>query len=124
MTEPPGEAFGCHGGHIASDAGMVDDIRSCAPGFTFTPALPPMIAAAALASIWHVRADAARRSALFERAETLKRRLCAAGMPVLPSMSHIVPLPPLPEPDAFAELGGCWDWGRTSRRTNTGSGRA
>jgi 5-aminolevulinate synthase len=66
-----------------------------------------MIAAAALASIWHVRADAARRSALFERAETYKRRLCAAGTPVLPSMSHIVPLPPMPEPDAFAELGGC-----------------
>ena len=61
----PGEAFGCHGGYIATDAGVVDDIRSCAPGFTFTPALPPMIAAAALASIWHVRADAARRSALF-----------------------------------------------------------
>jgi 5-aminolevulinate synthase len=86
------KAFGCHGGYIAGDASVVDYIRSCAPGFIFTTSLPPMIAAAALASVRHVRADAARRSTLFERAETLKRRLRAAGLPVLPSTSHIVPL--------------------------------
>jgi 5-aminolevulinate synthase len=54
--------------------------------------LPPMVASAAPASVRHVRADASRRSALFERAETLKHRLRAAGLPVLPSTSHIVPL--------------------------------
>jgi 5-aminolevulinate synthase len=86
------KAFGCHGGYIAGDASVVDYIRSCAPGFIFTTSLPPMVAAAALASVRHVRADAGRRDSLFERAETLKRRLRAAGLPVLPSTSHIVPL--------------------------------
>ena len=79
------KAFGCHGGYIAGDAEVVDYIRSCAPGFIFTTSLPPMIAAAALASVRHVRGDAARRAALFERAETLKRRLArgrAAGAAV------------------------------------------
>ena len=86
------KAFGCHGGYIAGDAQVADYIRSCAPGFIFTTSLPPMIAAAALASVRHVRADAGRRARLFERADTLKRRLTAAGLPTLPSVSHIVPL--------------------------------
>jgi 5-aminolevulinate synthase len=86
------KAFGCHGGYIAGDAAVVDYVRSCAPGFIFTTSLPPMIVAAALASVRHVRTDAERRAALFERAETLKRRLATAGLPVLPSSSHIVPL--------------------------------
>jgi 5-aminolevulinate synthase len=86
------KAFGCHGGYIAGDASVVDYVRSCAPGFIFTTSLPPMIAAGALASIRHMRGDAGRRARLFERADTLKRRLTAAGLPVLPSVSHIVPL--------------------------------
>ncbi len=86
------KAFGCHGGYITGDAAVVDYIRSCAPGFIFTTSLPPMVAAAALASVRHVRSDAGRRAKLFERAETLKRRLRAAGLPVLPSESHIVPV--------------------------------
>jgi 5-aminolevulinate synthase len=86
------KAFGCHGGYIAGDAQVVDYIRSCAAGFIFTTSLPPMIAAAALASVRHVRRDGERRARLFERAETLKRRLSAAGLPVLPSVSHIVPV--------------------------------
>ncbi len=71
---------------------VVDFVRSSAPGFIFTTSLPPMVAAAALASVRHVRGDAARRAALFERADTLKHRLAAAGLPVLASDSHIVPL--------------------------------
>ena len=86
------KAFGCHGGYIAGDATMVDYIRSVAPGFIFTTSMPPMVAAGALASIRQVRKDAARRERLFERAETLKRRFDAAGLPRLPSQSHIVPL--------------------------------
>lgn len=86
------KAFGCHGGYITGDAAVVDYIRSCAPGFIFTTSLPPMVASAALASVRHVREDAARRAKLFERAGTLKRRLRAAGLPVLPSQSHIVPV--------------------------------
>ncbi len=86
------KGFGCHGGYIAGDAAVIDYIRSCAPGFIFTTSLPPMIAAAALASVRHVRRDSARRGQLFERAEALKSRFDAAGLPRIPSVSHIVPL--------------------------------
>ncbi len=86
------KGFGCHGGYIAGNAELVDMIRSTAPGFIFTTALPPASMAAALASIRLVRKDPARRAALFERASTLKRGLDAAGLPRLPSESHIVPL--------------------------------
>jgi 5-aminolevulinate synthase len=86
------KAFGCHGGYIAADRDVVDFIRSTAPGFIFTTALPPMVAASALASVRHVRRDGLRRAKLFERADTLKLRLDAAGLPRIPSVSHIVPL--------------------------------
>ena len=86
------KAFGCHGGYIAGDADVIDFIRSTAPGFIFTTSLPPMVAAAALAAVRHVRQDAARRERLFERAATLKARLDAAGLPRIESVSHIVPL--------------------------------
>jgi 5-aminolevulinate synthase len=86
------KAFGCHGGYIAGTGTAIDYIRSTAPGFIFTTSLPPMVVAAALTSVRRVRADSARRAALFERAETLKRRLDAAGLLRLPSESHIVPV--------------------------------
>lgn len=86
------KGFGCHGGYITGDATVIDFIRSTAPGFIFTTSLPPVIVAAALAAVRHVRGDHERRARLFERAETLKRRFDAAGLPRLPSMSHIVPL--------------------------------
>ncbi|HET6609667.1 MAG TPA: 5-aminolevulinate synthase [Rhodopila sp.] len=86
------KAFGCHGGYITGDAEVMDFIRSTAPGFIFTTSLPPMIAAAALASVRHVRGDHARRTTLFERATALKDRFDAAGLPRIPSVSHIVPL--------------------------------
>jgi 5-aminolevulinate synthase len=87
-----GKAIGCHGGYITGDADVVDYIRSTAAGFIFTTSLPPMTAAAALASVRHIRKDHARRAKLFERAETLKARFDAAGLPRIPSNSHIVPL--------------------------------
>jgi 5-aminolevulinate synthase len=86
------KAFGCHGGYITGDADVVDFIRSTAPGFIFTTSLPPMTAAAALASVRHVRQDHARRARLFERAAALKARFDAAGLPRIESASHIVPL--------------------------------
>jgi 5-aminolevulinate synthase len=86
------KAFGTHGGYITGDADIIDFVRSTAPGFIFTTSLPPMTAAAALASVRHVRQDHARRAALFERAETLKAKFDAAGLPRIPSVSHIVPL--------------------------------
>ncbi|HUZ62367.1 MAG TPA: 5-aminolevulinate synthase [Acetobacteraceae bacterium] len=86
------KAFGCHGGYVAGDAVVIDFIRSAAAGFIFTTSLPPATVGAALASVRHVKADAARRALLFERVGQLKRRLAAAGLPVLPSVSHIVPV--------------------------------
>ena len=86
------KAFGCHGGYITGDGEVIDYIRSTAPGFIFTTSLPPMTAAAALASVRHVRNDHARRAALFDRAATLKARFDAAGLPRIDSASHIVPL--------------------------------
>jgi 5-aminolevulinate synthase len=86
------KAFGCHGGYVTGDAEVIDFIRSTAPGFIFTTSLPPMTAAAALASVRHVRKDHARRAALFERAAALKARFDAAGLPRIESESHIVPL--------------------------------
>jgi len=86
------KAFGCHGGYIAGATEIVDYIRSTAPGFIFTTSLPPSTLAAALATVRHLRQDPSRREALFERAEALKSRLDAAGLPRIPSVSHIVPV--------------------------------
>ena len=86
------KAFGCHGGYITGDADVIDFIRSTAPGFIFTTSLPPMTAAAALASVRHVRQDHGRRAKLFERAGALKQRFDRAGLPRIVSASHIVPL--------------------------------
>jgi 5-aminolevulinate synthase len=86
------KGFGCHGGYLAGDAEVIDWLRSTAPGFIFTTALPPATVAAALAAVRHVRQDAARRAALFEGAARLKAKLDAAGVPRLASASHIVPV--------------------------------
>jgi 5-aminolevulinate synthase len=86
------KAFGCHGGYITGDFKVLDYIRSVAPGFIFTTALPPPTVAAALASVRTLKADAARRALLFDRAATLKAKFRAAGLPVMASESHIVPL--------------------------------
>ncbi len=86
------KGFGCHGGYIAADAELVDYLRSTAAGFIFTTALPPTTLAAALASIRQVRTDPARRASLFERAAALKAKLDAAGIPRIPTDSHIVPV--------------------------------
>jgi 5-aminolevulinate synthase len=86
------KAFGCHGGYIAGETTIIDFIRSTAPGFIFTTALPPAVVGGALASVRRLKQDAARREALFRQVALLKRKLDAAGLPRLPSESHIVPL--------------------------------
>jgi 5-aminolevulinate synthase len=86
------KGFGCHGGYVAGDAEMIDWLRSTASGFIFTTSLPPSTVGAALASVRLVRADAARRAALFANAERLKAKLDQAGVARLPSSSHIVPV--------------------------------
>jgi 5-aminolevulinate synthase len=86
------KAFGLMGGYIAGSASVIDFIRSCASGFIFTTALPPAISAGALASVRHLKATPSLRAAHQARAASLKKRLAEAGLPVMPSQSHIVPL--------------------------------
>ncbi|MGV9009698.1 5-aminolevulinate synthase [Brevundimonas sp.] len=87
-----GKAIGVMGGYIAADAMIIDAVRSWASGFIFTTSLPPALTAGALASVRHLKANGALREAHQERAATLKARFAAAGIPVLPSVSHIVPV--------------------------------
>jgi 5-aminolevulinate synthase len=86
------KAFGVIGGYIASTAATVDFVRSCGTGFIFTTSLPPAIAAAALASVRHVSAHPDLRVRHQERAASLKRKLAVAGLPVMDSATHIVPV--------------------------------
>ncbi|HKR20218.1 MAG TPA: 5-aminolevulinate synthase [Stellaceae bacterium] len=86
------KAFGLMGGYVAASATLVDFLRSYAPGFIFTTALPPAIAAGAVASIRYVKSATELRQQHQERAARLKQRLAAAKLPVMASDSHIVPV--------------------------------
>jgi 5-aminolevulinate synthase len=87
-----GKAFGVMGGYIAADAVICDAIRSYADGFIFTTSLPPALAAGAVASIRYLKAHDEVRQAHQARAAALKAKMLQAGLPVMPSVSHIVPL--------------------------------
>lgn len=87
-----GKAFGVMGGYITASRAIVDCVRSYASSFIFTTALPPALLAAAVASVRHLKNSKAERARHQERAATLKRILTEAGLPVLPSVSHIVPV--------------------------------
>ncbi|MBO6797949.1 5-aminolevulinate synthase [Maricaulis sp.] len=87
-----GKAFGVMGGYIAADGAIIDAIRSMAPGFIFTTALPPSLAAGARASVEYLKSSNHLREKHQERAATLKQRLADAGYPVMPSVTHIVPV--------------------------------
>jgi len=86
------KAFGCLGGYIAASTAIVDAVRSYAPGFIFTTALPPPICSAATAAIRHLKASNWERERHQDRAARVKAILSAAGLPVMSSDTHIVPL--------------------------------
>ncbi|HET6172923.1 MAG TPA: 5-aminolevulinate synthase [Gaiellales bacterium] len=86
------KGYGTLGGFIAGPASVVDSVRSHASGFIFTTSLPPAIAAAALASVRHLRTSAAEREALGRSVRTLRDALAQAGVEAMPSDSHIVPV--------------------------------
>jgi 5-aminolevulinate synthase len=86
------KGFGVVGGYVTGRAAVIDAIRSFATGFIFSTAMPPVIAAGALASVRHLKRSTAERERHQERAQRLKRLLAMAGLPVMPSDSHIVPV--------------------------------
>ncbi|MDP6787387.1 MAG: 5-aminolevulinate synthase [Rhodospirillales bacterium] len=86
------KAFGVVGGYIAGAAALCDVVRSYGSGFIFSTSMPPAVAAAALASLRYLRDHDELRDRHQERAAELKRRLTEAGLPVMPSESHIVPV--------------------------------
>lgn len=88
------KAYGVMGGYIASHSSVIDAIRSMASGFIFTTSTCPVMAAGALASIRKLRTDEGRRLRAIhqDKAVTLKQKFRDAGLPVMDSPSHIVPL--------------------------------
>ena len=87
-----GKAFGSLGGYIAASAEICDAVRSYAPGFIFTTALPPAVCAATVAAIRHLKTSTWERERHQERAARVKAVLTAAGLPVMDSPTHIVPV--------------------------------
>ena len=86
------KAFGCLGGYIAGSSALIDAVRSYAPGFIFTTALPPSVCAAATAAIRHLKSSNWERERLQERAARTKAVLAAAALPVMSNPTHIVPV--------------------------------
>jgi 5-aminolevulinate synthase len=86
------KAFGCLGGYIAGSAALIDAVRSYAPGFIFTTALPPPVCAAATAAIRHLKTSSFERERHQDRAARTKAVLLAAALPVMVSGTHIVPV--------------------------------
>ena len=87
-----GKAFGVMGGYIAADRTIIDCIRSYAPGFIFTTSLSPVLVAGALASVRHLKQSGQERREQQEAAAMLKAKFSAAGLPIMQSVTHIVPL--------------------------------
>ncbi len=87
-----GKAFGVMGGYIAADSRIIDVIRSYAPGFIFTTSLSPVLVAGVLASVRHLKTSSVEREGQQAAAAFLKASFAAAGLPVMDTVTHIVPL--------------------------------
>ena len=87
-----GKAIGVVGGYIAANHALIDAVRSFAPGFIFTTALPPSIATAATASIRHLKNSSLEREQQQQRVSQVKEALVKAELPVLPTNTHIIPV--------------------------------
>jgi 5-aminolevulinate synthase len=87
-----GKAYGVMGGYVAGSAPLIDALRSFAPSFIFTTAIPPYLAAGAIVSIKHLMKSSTERELQHQRAAELKDSLRVACLPVMPSTSHIVPV--------------------------------
>ena len=87
-----GKAYGCVGGYITGSAALIDFVRSFASGFIFTTALPPHVAAGALASVRHLKESSVEREAHQARVADVRGRLHGIGIPTLDNPSHIVPV--------------------------------
>ncbi len=87
-----GKAFGVVGGYITGSQELCDFIRSFASGFIFTTALPPAVAAGAIASIRHLKQSSFERERHQRVVAKVRRRLDAIGIPYLQNPSHIVPV--------------------------------
>lgn len=86
------KAFGCMGGYIAGSSALIDAVRSYAPGFIFTTALPPGLCAAATAAIRHLKDSDSERASHQHQVMRLKLALESVGLPVMPTDTHIVPV--------------------------------
>ncbi len=87
-----GKAYGCMGGYVTGSASLCDFIRSFASGFIFTTALPPAVAAAATASVRHLKDSQTERAAQRAQVATLRRKLDMHGIPHMGNTSHIIPV--------------------------------
>ena len=87
-----GKAFGVMGGYITGSAQVCDFIRSFASGFIFTTALPPALAAGALASIRHLKQSNAEREGQRRNVAKVRAGLERIGIPYMPNESHIIPV--------------------------------
>src|SRR5438105_7247648 len=87
------KGFGVVGGYIAADAVICDAVRSAAPSFIFTTAMPPAVAAAATQSIKHLKRSVAERIAHRLQVDKTRRALRKAGIPMMSPQSHIIPVP-------------------------------
>jgi 5-aminolevulinate synthase len=86
------KGFGVMGGYVTANRAIIDAIRSYAPEFIFTTALPPALCAAARAAVDHLKESSVEREGQQRQARLTKVILGDAGLPVMKTDTHIVPV--------------------------------